>query len=84
MKYLVPVARADADACLRLATIFIELRCDSRVAQYLYAAWRQGSHTVRERILAEPELFLKTHRQQQAQPIATTTAVEQVERDMGA
>ena len=42
MKYLVPVARLDADACLRLATIFIELRCDSRAAQQLYAAWRQG------------------------------------------
>lgn len=80
MKYLVPVARADADACLRLATIFIELRCDSRAAQHLYAAWRNGSATVRERILAEPELFLKTQRQQQAPP--TATAVEQVERDL--
>jgi ParB family transcriptional regulator, chromosome partitioning protein len=81
MKYLVPVARTDADACLRLATIFIELRCDSRAAQQLYAAWRQGSRTVRERILAEPELFLKTQRQQQPQPV-TPTAVEQVERDL--
>jgi ParB family transcriptional regulator, chromosome partitioning protein len=26
-------------------------------------AWREGSHVVRERILAEPELFLKTQRQ---------------------
>jgi ParB/RepB/Spo0J family partition protein len=81
MKYLVPVARLDADACLRLATIFIELRCDSRAAQQLYAAWRQGSRTVRERILAEPELFLKTQRQQHSPPV-TTAAAEQVERDL--
>jgi ParB family chromosome partitioning protein len=81
MKYLVPVARIDAAACLRLATIFIELRCDSRTAQQFYAAWRQGSPTARERILAEPELFLKTQRQQQPSA-ATTTAEEQVERDL--
>src|SRR5439155_8065667 len=29
----------------------------------LYAAWREGSRVVRERILAAPELFLKTQRQ---------------------
>ena len=33
MKHLVPVARADANDCLRLATIFIEQRCDSRAAR---------------------------------------------------
>lgn len=79
MKHLVPAARVDANDCLRLATIFIEQRCDSRAAQQLYTAWRKGARTVRGRILAEPELFLKTQRQQAP---AATPAVEQVERDL--
>ena len=60
MKYLVPVARVDACHCTRMAAVFIEHRCDTRQAGQLYAAWRQGTRVVRERILAEPELFLKT------------------------
>lgn len=79
MKYLVPVARVDADDCLRLATIFIEQRCDARAAQQLYTAWRKGTRTVRERILAEPELFLKTQR---PTPPTATPASEQVVRDL--
>jgi len=79
MKYLVPVARIDADDCLRLATIFIEQHCGTRAAQQLYTAWRKGTRTVRQRILAEPELFLKTQRQ----PAPTATPVaEQVLRDL--
>jgi len=79
MKFLVPVARVDADDFLRLATIFIEQHCDSRAAQQLYTAWRKGTRTVRDRILAEPELFLKTQR-----PTAPTVtpAAEQVLRDL--
>src|SRR5450432_2392752 len=79
MKYLVPVARVDADDCLRLATIFIEQHCDARAAQQLYTAWRKATRTVRERILAEPELFLKTQRQT---PPPATPAAEQVVRDL--
>src|SRR5450432_3351302 len=79
MKYLVPVARVDADDCLRVATIFIEQHCDARASQQLYTAWRKGTRTVRQRILAEPELFLKTQRQT---PPAATSAAEQVVLDL--
>lgn len=79
MKYLVPVARVDAGHCERMAAAFIAHRCDTRQAGQLYAAWRKGSPVVRERILAEPELFLKTQRQP---PAARPPAVEQVERDL--
>jgi ParB/RepB/Spo0J family partition protein len=79
MKYLVPVARVDAGDCTRMAAVFIDHRCDSRQAGQLYRAWRQGTRMVRERILAEPELFLKTQRQ----PTATKAAAgEQVARDL--
>ena len=79
MKVLVPVARVDAEHCGRMAAVFIEHRCDTRQAGQLYTAWRQGTRVVRERILAEPELFLKTQRQPSA---AKPAAVEQVERDL--
>ena len=79
MKYLVPVARVDADHCQRMAAAFVEHRCDTRQAGQLYTAWRKGTRAVRERILAEPELFLKTQRQP---PAAKPAAVEQVERDL--
>jgi ParB family chromosome partitioning protein len=79
MKYLAPVARVNADDCTRMAAVFVEHRCDTRQAGQLYTAWRQGTRTVRERILAEPELFLKTQRQP---PAAKPAAVESVERDL--
>jgi ParB family chromosome partitioning protein len=79
MKYLVPVARVSADDCERMAAAFVKHRCDTRQAAQLYTAWREGSHAARERILAEPELFLKTQRHP-AEP--KPAAVEQVERDL--
>jgi hypothetical protein len=72
MKYLVPVARVNLEHCERMAAAFVQHRCDTRQAGQLYAAWREGSRVVRERILAEPELFLKTQRQP---PVASSTAV---------
>ena len=79
MKCLVPVARVDAEHCERMAAVFAQHHCDTRQAGQLYTAWRQGTRAVRERILAEPELFLKTQRQPAA---AKAAAVEQVERDL--
>jgi hypothetical protein len=76
MRYLVPAARISLEDCERLAAIFAQHHCDTREAGQLYAAWRDGSPVVRERILAAPELFLKTRRR-------TTSAAEpQVERDL--
>jgi ParB/RepB/Spo0J family partition protein len=79
MKYLVPVARVNAGDCTRMAAAFVAHRCDTRQAGQLYTAWRKGTRLVRERILTEPELFLKTQRQP---PAAKPAAVEQVERDL--
>src|SRR5712692_6775581 len=62
MKYLVPVTRVNVEDSARMAAAFVQHRCDTRQAGQPYAAWRDGSRVVRERILAEPELFLKTQR----------------------
>ena len=79
MKYLVPMARVSAEGCERMAAAFVKHRCESRQAAQLYKAWRDGSRVVRDRILAEPELFLKTQRQP---PMAKPAAAEQIERDL--
>src|SRR3954453_3189954 len=78
MKYLVPIARLSVEDCDRMAAAFARQRCDARQAAQLYDAWRQGSRTVRERILSQPELFLKTQRQPPA-PAATQAAALQRE-----
>ena len=79
MKYLVPVARVDAADCARMAAAFVAHHCDTRQAGQLYTAWRTGTRVARQRVLAEPELFLKTQRQP---PAAKPAAIEQVERDL--
>jgi len=78
MKYLVPVARVNVEECERMAAAFIQYHCDTRQAGQLYAVWRDGSRVIRERILAEPELFLKTQRQ----PPATKPAAVALDREL--
>jgi len=72
MKYLVPVARVSLEDCQRMAAIFTQRHCDTRQAGQLYASWRQGSRAIRQRILAEPELFCKAP---QVEPKATAPGV---------
>jgi hypothetical protein len=79
MKYLVPVARVSAGDCTRMAAAFVAHHCNTRQAGQLYTAWRNGTRAARERILGEPEVFLKTQRQTRG---AMPAAVEQVERDL--
>ena len=83
MKYLVPAARIDVEDCVRMAAAFAAQRCTTREAGQLYTAWREGSRQVRERILAAPELFLKTQRQPQA-PAATEAAALARDLEMAA
>jgi ParB/RepB/Spo0J family partition protein len=63
MKFLVPVARASMEQCRQMADAFARHKYTTRQAGQLYAAWRDGSTRQRERILAQPELFLKAHQQ---------------------
>src|SRR3989441_10508695 len=68
MKYLAPVARANLNDCQRMADAFSKYRFNSRQAGELYAAWRDASTSIRQRILDSPELFLKAHQQVSPQP----------------
>jgi ParB family transcriptional regulator, chromosome partitioning protein len=68
MKYLAPVARGNIDDCQRMADAFATHHFTSRQASEFYAAWRDASPEIRQRILDDPELFLKAREQVEPQP----------------
>jgi len=63
MKVLVPMARANIEDCEQMAAALAAHRWSTREAGELYAAWRDGSRVLRQRLLEQPELFLKTRRE---------------------
>jgi len=79
MKYLAPVARANPQDCRRMADAFSKHRFSSRQAAELYAAWRDASSSIRQRILDSPDLFLKAQQQVSPQP---ASAAEELLRDL--
>jgi ParB/RepB/Spo0J family partition protein len=58
MKYLLPLARANGEDCVRLLAA-LRRRLSSRELGRLYAAWVSGDESTRERLLADPELHLR-------------------------
>jgi ParB/RepB/Spo0J family partition protein len=61
MKYLVPVARGSLEDCQQMAAAFARHKLSSRQAGQLYAAWREASPQIRQRLLEQPRLFLKSN-----------------------
>jgi ParB-like chromosome segregation protein Spo0J len=59
MKYLVPLARANKRHCERLLANLGDTRISDRELGALYVAWRRADRAGRERIVAEPVLFLR-------------------------
>jgi len=59
MKHLVPLARANAEACERLVAAIAGQGLTNRQIGQLYAVWRDGLPAIRERVLTAPLLLLK-------------------------
>lgn len=59
MKFLVPLARANAEHCERLVAALGTTAVSVRQLGRLYATWRAGDDEVRERLVSHPLLFLK-------------------------
>jgi ParB/RepB/Spo0J family partition protein len=77
MKYLVPMARGNRDACRRLADEIARHRLSTHEVGELYAAWRDGSAAIRRRVIEDPTLFLRARREiEQQQPVAVRAADE--------
>jgi cation transport regulator ChaC len=60
LKYLVPLARANAPHCQMLVTNLEGHRPTVREMGALYSAWRRGNAEQRERMVRSPKLFLKS------------------------
>jgi ParB/RepB/Spo0J family partition protein len=59
MKYLVPLARANAPACLRLTEAIASRALSTRQVGRLYQAYVSGTATVRELVITDPGLVLR-------------------------
>ena len=82
MKFLVPMARANLKDCGQMAGAFAAHKFTSREAGELYAAWRDSSSQMRSRILEEPALFLKAHREIAKQETETQPPTVGLLRDL--
>jgi len=81
MKYLVPLARANAADCEELAQALGPLRPTSRQVAELYAAYTGGNKAVRERVVQQPALVLKA-RAELLRAGGELSAVEQLLHDL--
>ncbi|MGH8296014.1 MAG: ParB N-terminal domain-containing protein [Steroidobacteraceae bacterium] len=81
MKYLVPLARADAQAASRLAAAIVPLRPTTREVAALYAGWQAGSARTRALILESPKVYLEA---KAAREPAPPSATQRLLGDLGA
>jgi ParB/RepB/Spo0J family partition protein len=72
MKYLVPLARANASAATQLAAAITPWKPTSRQVGALYAGWQSGTQRTRELILASPQIYLQAQ-SSQSPPAASPT-----------
>jgi ParB family chromosome partitioning protein len=81
MKYLVPLARANAEAATQLTEAITPFKPTVREVGALYAGWQSGTARTRELILASPQIYLQA---QQAQVPAAPSATQRWLNDLGA
>lgn len=81
-KYLVPLARANTQACLELVEAIGSTRLSSRDLGILYAAYQTGNWVTRQRLLAAPLVYLKSHKEAQAAPTVEPVAGESLLTDL--
>ena len=68
-KHLVPLARANRQACLELVEAIGSTRLTSSDLGILYRAYQSGNWVTRQRLLEAPLVFLKSHKQAQMAPV---------------
>lgn len=71
-KYLVPLARANAEHCEQLVSNLGDHRPSTREMHRLYVAWRRGDGERRRRIAERPCLFLKSTEGDEAKDTSTS------------
>jgi hypothetical protein len=63
MKYLVPLARANEEDCLRLVEAIKEAKLSTRQMEQLYRTYMGGNDKTRELVVTEPLLVLRVEQQ---------------------
>jgi ParB family transcriptional regulator, chromosome partitioning protein len=81
MKYLLPLARANASDCVALLAGLRGARPSSRAMGRLYVAYMAGDARTRERLVSDPLLFLRVDEERQRKP---SDAAEQLLADLRA
>lgn len=81
MKYLLPLARANATAAVQLAAAIAPLKLSSRQVGALYAGWQAGTQGTRELIVTRPQVYLQA---QSTHSPASASATQRWLHDVGA
>jgi len=77
MKYLLPLARANAEECLALVAALPRRPLSSREMERLYTAFVASDPARRQRILGDPELFLRLDQESQhSAPVPSEALIE--------
>jgi ParB family chromosome partitioning protein len=84
MKYLVPLARANSEAAIRLSTAIAPLNLSSRQVGQLYGALLGASDKSRELLLSDPCLFLRAQKEVRSEQNKDKKAAELILTDLAA
>jgi len=84
MKYLVPLARANREACLTLVSSLGQRKPSCRQLGALYGAWLAGDAKQRERLLGDPWLFLRAQEEARRPEQTEKPPAQQLLGDLGA
>ena len=82
MKFLVPMARANADACTRFADAAAPEKFTDREIGALYAAWSSGNSKTRMLVFSAPRVVLRACDEASRRPAATKTPIETLIEDL--
>jgi ParB family chromosome partitioning protein len=84
MKYLVPLARANLQDCVKLAGALAKRKATSRQVGALYAQWVSGTRKTRELLVADPWLCLRVQEQARKVDEVEKSAAQQLRDDLEA
>jgi ParB family chromosome partitioning protein len=84
MKYLVPLARANSEAAIRLSTAIAPLNLSSRQVGQLSGALLGASDKSRELLLSDPCLFLRAQKEVRSEQNKDKKAAELILTDLAA
>lgn len=82
MKHLLPMARANREACETVSAAIARHRLSTREVGQLWEAWRDGPSALRARLLSDPLLFLKTRREMQNETPPSASPREELLKDL--